>query len=95
MGEVTKVIDALLNAASHFLKPSNFKTNKPRNVKAAIKCLFTALSFVLPPSREAEIRLTLGKVLLVYTENLEMAVEQLQKSYRLLQTVYFNAVLYL
>lgn len=87
MAEVAKAVDFLLNAANFFADPSIGPNNKPRSIKAALQCMYTALSFVLPPSREADVRMRLGELLLDFTEESQLAVEQLQKAHNLVNSV--------
>lgn len=86
MTEVAKAADFLIEAAVFFARPPAEQT-LPRHIKAAVQCLHTALSFVLPPTREAEIRLLLGEMLIDHTEELAMAIDHLQKAQRLTQRV--------
>jgi len=87
MAEVVKAVDFLLDAAHFFHKTATESNGKSETIKVSIQCLATALSLVLPPSREAEIRLMLGELLLKHTENAGLAVEHLQKAYVLHQKV--------
>lgn len=84
MSEVAKAAHLLIDAANFFVKPVN---GKPKNVKIAVQCLCTALSFVLPPSKEIQLRLMLGEIYLQHTSDPGLALEQLQKAQRLLQQV--------
>lgn len=84
MAEVSRAVSHLLEAAQFF---SSCSESPPKNPKAAIQCLYTALSLVLPPSREAEIRIILGEMLLKFTNDLIIALDHLQKAHRLLQNV--------
>jgi hypothetical protein len=86
MADILKASNALKNAAI-FFSSSDEGSNKPRNIKASVKCLFTALSLVLPASNELELRLMLGEQLLKYSKNVAHAAEQFQKSYSLVQMV--------
>lgn len=83
MAEALKAVDFLLNAAHHFLDRATGTSASRENLRVTIQCLYTALSLVLPPSKEAEIRLFLGELLLEHSENLQTAIEQLQKAYLL------------
>lgn len=91
MAEALKAVDFLLDAAHHFLEQANGKKGNQESLRVTIQCLYTALSLVLPPSKEAEIRLFLGELLLEHSENLQSAIEQLQKAYLLsLKVVNFH-----
>lgn len=85
MTEVLKAARVLVNAATVFKTPS--KTQPIINAKAAIKCLYAALSLVVPPSFELEIRLALGELLLQHSTQPLFAVEQFQKAFSLCQNV--------
>lgn len=86
MSEVARAVEVLLKSALLFKEPVSRKDLRPKNIRASIKCLYTALSLVLPPSKEAEIRVALGEILLQFSNDLPMAVEHLQKAYRIIQT---------
>lgn len=85
MAEVSRAVDHLLEAAQFFTASTS---GPPKNPKVAIQCLYTALALVLPPSREAEIRIILGEMLLKFTNDLPVALDHLQKAHRLLQMVF-------
>lgn len=85
MAEIVKAAKNLIDAALYFstLNPSN----SPRNIPAAVRCLVSALSLVIPTSLELEIRLMLGELLLSYGEDVTLGLDQFQKAYSLTQTV--------
>ena len=74
----------LFNCAKKFLDPSN---GNSLQVLPAMKCLYMALSTVLAPQIEVELRLMLGNVLLDHTNNFNDALEQIQKAHQLAESV--------
>ena len=81
--EPTRIAIYLFNCAKKFLSP----TSTSPQVLPAIKCLYMALSMVLAPQFEVEIRLLLGNVLLDQTQNFNEALDQIQKAYQLAESV--------
>lgn len=81
LDEPTRMAYYLFNSSKKFL------ATEPIQVLPAIKCLYMALSMVLAPQIEVELRLALGNILLDYTKNYNEALEQIQKAHQLAETV--------
>lgn len=80
--EPTKIAIYLFNCAKGFLdSPTAIQ------VLPAIKCLYMALSMVLAPQIEVELRLLLGNVLLDHTQNFNDALDQIRKAHQLAESV--------
>lgn len=88
--EPTRIAIYLFNCAKKFLSP----TSTSPQVLPAIKCLYMALSMVLAPQFEVEIRLMLGNVLLDQTQNFNEALDQIQKAYQLAESVSIKILLF-
>lgn len=81
LDEPTRIAYYLFNCAQKFISCGNTQ------VLPAIKCLYMALSMVLAPQIEVELRLMLGNVLLDHTKNFNDALEQIQKAHQLAENV--------
>lgn len=81
LDEPTKLAFYLHNCAKNFLCTESLQ------VLPAIKCLYMALSMVLAPQIEVELRLMLGNVLLDHTKNYNDALDQIQKAHQLAESV--------
>ena len=81
--EPTKIAIHLFNCAKRFLNPHGGSLQ----ILPAIKCLYMALSMVLAPQIEVELRLLLGNVLLDHTQNFNDALEQIRKAHQLAESV--------
>lgn len=81
LDEPTRMAYYLFNCSKQFLATS------PIQVLPAMKCLYMALSMVLAPQIEVELRLSLGNILLDYTKNYNEALEQIQKAHHLAESV--------
>ena len=81
LDEPTKLAFYLFNCAKKFLSSESIQ------VLPAIKCLNMALSMILAPQIEVELRLQLGNVLLDHTSNFNEALEQIQKAHQLAENV--------
>ena len=81
LDEPTKLAFYLFNCAKKFLSAESVQ------VLPAIKCLYMALSMVLAPQIEVEVRLMLGNVLLDHTGNYNDALDQIQKAHQLAESV--------
>jgi hypothetical protein len=84
LDEPTKLAFYLFNCAKTFLSSGSIQ------VLPAIKCLYMALSMVLAPQIEVELRLMLGNVLLDHTMNYNEALDQIQKAHQLAESVRFS-----
>ena len=80
----TRTAFYLYNCAKKFLAPSNGSTAQ---VLPALKCLYMAVSMVLAPQIEVELRLVLGNTLLDHTSNFNDALDQIQKAHQLAESV--------
>lgn len=85
--EPTRLARHLAACAQTFLGVAHGGEERPPEVLPALKCLFMALSLVLPLQLEAELRLVVGNVLLDYTQNFDDALDQLQKAQQLALSV--------
>ena len=81
LDEPTRMAYYLFNSSKRFLE------TEPIQVLPAMKCLYMALSMVLAPQIEVELRLMLGNILLDYTKNYNEALEQIQKAHQLAESV--------
>ena len=81
LDEPTRMAYYLFNCSTKFL------SSEPTQVLPAMKCLYMALSMVLAPQIEVELRLALGNILLDYTKNYDEALEQIQKAHQLAESV--------
>ncbi len=79
--EPTKLAFYLFDCSKKFLSADKIQ------VLPAIKCLYMALSMVLAPQIEVELRLALGNVLLDHTRNFNDALDQIQKAHQLAESV--------
>lgn len=84
LDEPTKTAFYLYNCSKKFLAPTN---GGPPQVLPAMKSLYMALSMVLAPQIEVELRLALGNVLLDHTRNFNDALDQIQKAHQLAESV--------
>lgn len=81
LDEPTRMAYYLFNCSKKFI------ATEPIQVLPAMKCLYMALSMVLAPQIEVELRLKLGNLLLDYTKNYNEALEQVQKAHQLAESV--------
>lgn len=81
LDEPSKMAYYLFNCSKTFL------STEPVQVLPAMKCLYMALSMVLAPQIEVELRLTLGNIFLDYTKNFNEALDQIQKAHQLAESV--------
>lgn len=87
--EPTKLAFYLFDCSKKFLSADKIQ------VLPAIKCLYMALSMVLAPQIEVELRLALGNVLLDHTRNFNDALDQIQKAHQLAESVNGNVFVFL
>lgn len=89
LDEPTKLAFYLFNCAKKFLEAESVQ------VLPAMKCLYMALSMVLAPQIEVELRLMLGNILLDHTRNFNDALDQIQKAHQLAESVRNNDMEYI
>lgn len=82
LDEPTRMAYYLFNCAKKFMSAAGSPQVLP-----AMKCLYMALSMVLAPQIEVELRLLLGNILLDHTKNFSDALEQIQKAHQLAENV--------
>ncbi|XP_030374576.1 MAU2 chromatid cohesion factor homolog [Scaptodrosophila lebanonensis] len=60
-----------------------FRTSQPPNIKKCIQCLQALFTFQPPSKVEARTHLQMGQILMVYTKNIDMARQHLEKAWNI------------